>query len=127
MAPKSKFDRSRRKEFRKTFARELRRTATDAERKLWFNLRNRRFGRFKFRRQQPIGPFIADFYCSASKLIVELDGGQHTISVNLLYDARRSRWLTGRGYRVLRFINVDVLKDIENVLDGIWYALKVEP
>ena len=127
MAPKSKFDRSRRKEFRKTFARELRRTSTDAERKLWFNLRNRRFTLYKFRRQQPIGPFIADFYCSTSKLIVELDGGQHTMPVNLLYDERRSRWLEGRGYRVIRFPNTDVLKDVENVLDGIWLVLKAAP
>ena len=127
MAPKSKFDRSRRKEFRRTFARELRRGATDAERKLWLNLRDRRFGRFKFRRQQPIGPFIVDFYCSASKLIVELDGGQHTMPVNMLYDERRSRWLAGRGYVVIRFQNVDVLKDVEIVLDGIWHALKAAP
>jgi len=127
MALKSKFDRSRRKEFRKTFARELRRTSTDAERKLWFNLRDRRFARHKFRRQQPIGPFIIDFYCSASKLAVELDGGQHTMSVNLLYDERRSRWLVGRGYRVIRFRNTDVLNDIEIILEGIWHALKTVP
>ncbi len=127
MVLKSKFDRSRRKEFHKTFARELRRTPTDAERKLWFYLRAKRFGRFKFRRQQPIGPFIADFYCSTEKLIVELDGGQHTMPANLLYDERRSRWLAGRGYRVIRFSNVDVLKDIEIVLDGIWHHLRAAP
>jgi crossover junction endodeoxyribonuclease RuvC/BirA family biotin operon repressor/biotin-[acetyl-CoA-carboxylase] ligase len=56
-----------------------------------------------------------------------LDGGQHTISVNLLYDTRRSRWLVGRGYRVIRFANTDVLKDVEMVLDGIWHALKAVP
>jgi very-short-patch-repair endonuclease len=72
----------------------------------------------RFRRQQPIGPYIADFFCSAAKLIIELDGGQHTADKNAAYDLVRTRWLEERGYKVLRFPNGDVLKN--NIIEAIW-------
>ena len=81
-------------------AKQLRRDMTDAERKLWSILRNRQIGDAKFRRQQPIGPFIADFVCQEARLIVEADGGQHCGSAA---DDRRTNFLNGAGYRVIRF------------------------
>jgi very-short-patch-repair endonuclease len=89
---------------------------TDAERKLWFALRDRRLASIKFRRQVPVGPFIADFACYESKLIIEVDGGQHADSAT---DARRNHWLTQNGFRVLRFWNNDVLKNLHGVLERI--------
>jgi len=86
---------------------------TDAERKLWFALRDRRFARFKFRRQVPVGPFIADFLCFQARLVVEVDGGQHAGSFQ---DRRRDRWLAVNNFRMLRFWNNDVLSNLEGVL-----------
>jgi very-short-patch-repair endonuclease len=93
----------------------LRTFMTDAEQKLWRVLRSRGVG-LKFRRQVPLGPYIVDFACFDSKLIVELDGGQHAESER---DAKRDRYFTGQGYRVLRFWNNDVLKNMEGVLTRI--------
>jgi very-short-patch-repair endonuclease len=90
----------------------LRTDMTDAERRLWQALRARNFG-LKFRRQVPLGPYIADFVCFELKLIVEVDGGQHAMSPT---DAVRDRYFTDRGYRVLRFWNNDVLRNTEGVL-----------
>jgi very-short-patch-repair endonuclease len=89
---------------------------TDAERKLWFALRDRRLSGTKFRRQVPIGPFIADFASYEARMIVEVDGGQHADSVN---DARRDRWFAANGFRVLRFWNNEVLKNLDGVLDRV--------
>jgi len=104
------------------YARNLRRLQTDAERKLWLLLRDRRLAGFKFRRQHPIGPFIADFCCTEVRIIVELDGGQHAIS--RAGDAARSRYLEGQGYRVLRFWNNEVSGNISGVLERIAEALR---
>jgi len=93
---------------------------TDAERKLWFALRDRRFTNFKFRRQVPVGPFIADFLCYDARLVIEVDGGQHAESVR---DSRRDQWLAANNFRVLRFWNNDVLMNIEGVLTLILDAL----
>jgi very-short-patch-repair endonuclease len=101
-------------------ARALRRSMTDAERKLWFALRDRRLAGTKFRRQVPIGPFVADFACYEAKLVIEVDGGQHSESAK---DARRDRWLTENGFRVLRFWNNDVLKNIDGVLQRVVEAV----
>jgi len=79
----------------------------------------------KWRRQQPIGPFIADFVCHGARLIVEVDGSQH--SERMAADARRTRWLAGVGYRVLRFWNVEVLMEPESVLEAIYNALAATP
>jgi very-short-patch-repair endonuclease len=109
----------RRAELKRGFAKHLRENPTDAERRLWRSLRVKQLGDLRLRRQQPIGPYIVDFYCSAAKLIVELDGDQHGIDKNIAYDADRTLWLEERGYKVLRFSNVEVLKG--NVTDVIWH------
>jgi very-short-patch-repair endonuclease len=97
-----------------TFANRLRINQTDAEKLLWFALRNRQIDKLKFRRQVPLGPYIADFVCLENKLIVELDGGQHADAVK--YDEARTRWLEGDGFHVIRFWNNDVLSNREGVL-----------
>src|SRR5262245_14031426 len=94
-------------------ARALRRAMTDAERKLWFALRDRRLEGTKFRRQVPIGPYIADFVYFESRMVIEVDGGQHADSA---HDAKRDRWFEANRFRVLRFWNNDVLSNIEGVL-----------
>ncbi len=94
-------------------ARKLRSRMTDAERKLWFALRDRRFQSFKFRRQVPIGPYVADFLSFGSRLIVEVDGGQHAESEQ---DVRRDRWFTENDFRVMRFWNNEVFSNLEGVL-----------
>jgi len=91
----------------------MRREATDAERKLWLMLRDRRLGGAKFRRQAPVGRYIADFICLRLKLIVEADGGQHAESI---YDLERDRWLAEEGYVVVRYSNIDILNNREGVL-----------
>lgn len=94
-------------------ARSMRREPTDAERKLWLLLRDRRLSGAKFRRQAPVGPYIADFVCLRLKLIVEADGGQH---IENMHDLERDRWLTEEGYVVVRYNNVDILNNREGVL-----------
>ena len=101
-------------------AKRLRRDLTDTERKLWSILRSRQFEGAKFRRQQPIGPFIADFVCQEQRLIVEADGGQHADSNS---DASRTTFLESRGYRVLRFWNNDILESLDGVAQAIAAAL----
>ena len=103
-----------------TFARRLRRDQTDVERKLWNALRNRRLGKFKFRRQQPIGPYIADFLCCETGLVVELDGGQHALLENLEKDQMRTVFLEANGYRVLRFWNLDLIENFDGVIERIF-------
>ena len=101
-------------------ARTLRTTMTDAERRLWACLRNRRFVGYKFRRQHPLGPFIADFACIEHRLVIEADGGQHAESKS---DDRRTAWLEHRGWRVLRFWNNDILKNTDDVQEMILAVL----
>jgi very-short-patch-repair endonuclease len=106
-----------------TRARALRARMTDAERKLWYALRDRRFAGFKFRRQVPVGPFIADFVCFSERLVIEVDGGQHADS---LRDRRRDHWFKANNFRVLRFWNNEVLKNLEGVMTLLAAELKVE-
>jgi very-short-patch-repair endonuclease len=87
-------------------ARGMRREPTEAEKRLWRLLRDRRLGKFKFRRQETLGRYIVDFVCLERKLIVELDGSQHAESA---YDAQRDAWLTAHGFTVLRFWNNEVM------------------
>ena len=101
------------------FARHLRRNATDAERALWYELKEFTHEGVHFRRQVAIGKYIADFACFHPKVAVELDGGQHNEAINIEADLRRTRTLEGGGYRVLRFWNVDVFKNREGVVDMI--------
>ncbi|MGC9954639.1 MAG: endonuclease domain-containing protein [Rhizomicrobium sp.] len=105
------------------FARQLRRDQTDVERKLWFALRDRRFHGFKFRRQQPIGPYVADFICFEAKLVIELDGGQHGLAENEAADRARTKRLEADGFRVLRFWNNELNDNFDGVLDSISLAL----
>lgn len=99
----------------------LRQRQTDAERKLWFALRDRRLGGFKFVRQEAIAGYIADFVCRDAKLIVEADGGQHADNPD---DRKRDETLQAEGYRILRFWNNDILGNIEGVLTTILAALR---
>ena len=105
------------------FARELRQKQTDAERALWFRLRNKQLECVKFRRQQPVGPYIVDFVNLEEKLVIEIDGGQHNEQEIRKHDEDRTSWLEERGYRVLRFWNNDVLLNIEGVLERIRESL----
>tara|TARA_B100000678_G_C18044821_1_gene436176 strand:+ start:269 stop:625 length:357 start_codon:yes stop_codon:yes gene_type:complete len=95
-----------------TRARALRRSSTDAEALLWSHLRNRRFHDLKFRRQVPLGRFIVDFYCHELRLVIELDGGQHSEEA----DRERTAWLQSEGFRVVRFWNHEVLENADGVL-----------
>ena len=104
-------------------ARELRRDATDAERRLWSALRNRRLRGYRFRRQHSIGDFIVDFACTRHRLIVEADGGQHSDNDA---DLRRTAWLESEGWRVLRFWNNDALANTDGVVETILRALVSE-
>jgi very-short-patch-repair endonuclease len=94
---------------------------TDAERKIWTILRNNSFDGFAFRRQVPIGPFIADFACHKAKLIIEIDGGQHDLES--AREVARTEFLEREGYRVLRFWNNEVLSNLEGVHTIIGAAL----
>ena len=105
-------------------AKSLRRNMTDAERCLWRILRGHRLAEFGFRPQVPMGPFTGDFVCHRHCLIVELDGGQH--AVNVQGDLERDRWLRSKGYRVIRFWNVDVLRNLDGVLTVIRDSLSAE-
>jgi very-short-patch-repair endonuclease len=100
-------------------ARRLRQEMSDAEIKLWLAVRDRRLLGHKFRRQATIGPYVVDFLCVERKLIVELDGGQHSEAS----DAARTRVLEARGYRVTRFWNHDVLTNLDGVLAALAAAL----
>jgi very-short-patch-repair endonuclease len=98
-------------------ARELRKTLTLPERALWRLLRDRRRANLKFRRQQPIGNYIADFFCESANLIVELDGASHDGPAG--YDRSRQGWFKSRGLHVLRISNDDVMRDPEAVIIGV--------
>jgi very-short-patch-repair endonuclease len=104
-------------------ARALREDDTEAERRLWEAIRNRRLGGFKFVRQLSVGPYIADFACRDCKLVVEVDGATHGTDADVNYDERRSAYLHEQGYRILRFWNDDVYKGLPDVCDAILLAL----
>ena len=106
-------------------ARDLRGTQTPAEVMLWEALRDRRLVGLKFRRQHPIGPFVADFCCPDRRLIVELDGGIHMWQRE--DDAEREELLSLAGYRVIRFPNDAVTTDLSNVLTAIQAAAEAQP
>ncbi len=106
----------------RTRARRLRKDSTDAESTLWNLIRGRQLLGYKFRRQVPVGRYIADFACLERGLIIELDGGQHQVQTN--YDDQRTRWLESQGFWVIRFWNNDVLGDTNAVQEAVLMALQ---
>ena len=98
---------------------------TDAEVRLWMRLREKQIGGHRFRRQVPVGPFIADFLCKKAQLIIEVDGSQHLVEVER--DEHRTAWLQSHGFRVLRFWDNDVLQQTDSVLESIRVALLEAP
>ena len=102
-------------------ARTLRVNGTEAEQRLWYHLRNRQLEGAKFRRQRPIGSSVTDFVCEQARLVVELDGGQHTPEK----DAPRTRSIEANGYTIIRFWNNDVLANTEGVIEDIRAMLKI--
>ena len=103
-------------------ARRLRSDQTNAENRLWSRLSARQLEGFKFRRQHPIGPFVADFFCLDAKLVIELDGSQHADQLH--DDERRTEFLRDAGYKVLRIWNHEVINEIDEVLQRIADALE---
>ena len=103
-------------------ARRLRQRSTDAERRLWYFLRNRQLDGCRFRRQAPLGRYVADFVCVERRLVIELDGGQHFETATA--DRERARHFARAGYRVLRFWNTPVLQETTSVLESILAALR---
>jgi very-short-patch-repair endonuclease len=106
-----------------SFARELRKNATPAERILWQQLRLLKSEGRHFRRQVPIDKFVADFACHSPKVVVELDGGQHGDAIP--YDEARTKIMKSHGYRVLRFWNNDVLEGLEGVVDRVRHEVRL--
>jgi len=105
------------------FARNLRKQMTEAEKRLWRLLRAQQLQGHKFRRQAAVGPYVVDFVCFSHKLIVELDGPQHSESDAQRHDARRSDWLASRGFRIIRFWNHQLDEEIHSVVESIQRAL----
>jgi very-short-patch-repair endonuclease len=102
-----------------SFARTLRQNPTPAEKRLWRLLYPLRTGGFHFRKQAPIGPFIADFACHAARLVIEVDGDSHGTAAGEAHDRRRDEFLRDQGYAILRFTNREVLANGEGVLQVI--------
>jgi very-short-patch-repair endonuclease len=113
--------------FQRTRGRDLRKDPTSAEAALWGKLRGRRLSGWKFVRQEPVGPYFADFACRGARLVVEVDGATHSTDEELAYDARREAYLCEEGYRVLRFPNDEVFHNIDAVCDTIFHALQESP
>jgi very-short-patch-repair endonuclease len=104
-------------------ARDLRRAMTEAEKKLWWQLRQLPLANSHFRRQAAIGPYFADFASHKCRLVIEVDGGGHGEARQAVFDRERSAYLKSRGYRVLRFWNNEVLQEIEGVMTLIYEAV----
>jgi len=101
------------------FARQLRVNQTDCEHLLWQKLRSRQIANLKFHRQFPCPPYVLDFYCAELKLAIELDGGQHFETAGLIHDQRRTRYLNQKGIEVVRFSNLEVIQQMDDVLEQI--------
>jgi very-short-patch-repair endonuclease len=106
------------------FARSLRRKLTRAETILWSRLRRDQVAGYRFRKQHPIGPYVADFACLIAKLIIEVDGGTHSTDQERAYDHARDAYLLDRGWRVLRVWNEDIYKNSDGVLEAIYALLR---
>ncbi|MGC9455835.1 MAG: endonuclease domain-containing protein [Phycisphaerae bacterium] len=106
-------------------ARQLRRSSSFPERLLWSRLRNGRCAGLKFRRQHPIGPYVADFFCPSAGVVIELDGRSHDEQVD--YDRVRQEFIERQGLRVLRFTNDRLLRDLDGVVEAIAGACLPSP
>ncbi len=104
-------------------ARELRREMTDAEHKLWSQIRDNKLG-IKLRRQVVFGPYILDFFSAKAKLVLELDGGQHNTDEGIVKDKKRDTYLKEHGLEVLRFSDIEVLQNTSGVLQIIYDKIK---
>jgi len=107
----------------KKLARDLRKNMTDAERLLWSKIRGQQLKGRQFYRQKPIGNYVVDFYCPSAKLIIELDGGQHLTAEGKEKDKKRDGRLRNLGFRIKRYSDIDVLKNIDGVLRDIYELL----
>ncbi len=105
-------------------ARNLRQNQTEAEKRLWGYLRDKRLQNYKLNRQVPIGSYIVDFLCHEAKLVVEIEVSTHGEAQEVAYDEKRTAFLNERGYRVMRCFNVDVFENLNGVLDTILIALE---
>jgi very-short-patch-repair endonuclease len=99
--------------------RRLRSNMTGPETRLWSRLRARQFQGLKFRRQHGIGPYIVDFYCPEQSLVIEVDGDSHADDDQIVKDRQREKYLRSRGLRVIRYINDDIVKNLEGVLEDL--------
>ncbi|HVZ14178.1 MAG TPA: endonuclease domain-containing protein [Bauldia sp.] len=106
----------------RSHARAMRRAMTPSELALWLCLRNRALKGLRFRRQFPIGPFIVDFVCLERRLVVEVDGDHHGYVRNMIADARRTRWLEGQRFKIVRVANFDLGHNLDSVCDAILAA-----
>ncbi len=109
---------------RKQWRRDLRNNATEAEQRLWFALRKRNLGGYKFRRQYGVGKYIIDFFCPERRLAVEVDGGQHYEPIQQCCDEERTTFLKTHDIRVVRVTNAEVMNDLSAVLEKILEAAK---
>jgi very-short-patch-repair endonuclease len=116
---------------RRLRARRLRQAATDAEKRFWRHLRRFELQGSHFRRQVPIGPYVADFACMAARLLIEVDGWRHGNEGNRLRDETRTRWLEKEGFRVIRIWNNEIEQNIDGVMEKIYAeiygSLNAEP
>ena len=104
----------------KSKGRQLRFNLTDAEKLLWTKIRKRQIKNYQFNRQKPIDNYIVDFYCDKARLVIEIDGGQHKEDKGIELDKKRDDFLKSLGLRVMRFTNLDILKNIDNVVYKIY-------
>jgi very-short-patch-repair endonuclease len=111
----------------KGFARDLRKNMTETEVFLWNRIRRRQLYGYQFYRQKNIGNYIVDFYCSAAKLVIELDGGQHYSESGIIRDKQRDDYLSSLGLQILRFSDREVFKNIEGIVEKICQCLLKSP
>ena len=104
-------------------SRDLRREQTEAERKLWSRLRNRRLAGLKFVSQEPVGPYFVDFLCREQRLVIEVDGTTHSTDEEIAYDTKRTAFLEQMEFRVMRFTNAEVYENLDGVLETLLHAL----
>lgn len=100
--------------------RKLRSEMTPAENKLWLRLRSKQFQNLKFRRQHGIGLYIVDFYCPAKGLVIEVDGDIHAEEKQVIKDRKRENYLKGLGLQIVRYVNNDILTNIDGVLEDLF-------